>query len=255
MQKRPWIGTSWKMNKTIAEADAFCETLKASDRSRRSDDAQLFVIPPFTVLHRVAEHLKDTDVIVGAQNAHWKDAGAWTGEISVPQVRDCGAALVEIGHSERRTYFNETDETVALKTAAAVRHGLTALVCIGDTREEYDAGRTEEALERQVLAAISEVDWASGAKVILAYEPVWSIGEGGTPAEPDFADAQHKRIKALTADKLGASLSVVYGGSVNPGNCVDLALCEYIDGLFIGRSAWNADGYLGIVADVTAALG
>ena len=254
MTKRPWIGTSWKMNKTIREADAFCETLRASDWSKQSDRAQLFVIPPFTVLHRVAEALNETDVIVGAQNAHWENAGAWTGEISPAQVKDCGGRLVEIGHSERRTFFAETDETVAKKTAAAVRNGLTALVCIGDTREEYEAGRTAEVLKRQTQAAISMVEWAGGAKVIIAYEPVWSIGEGGTPADPAFADEQHARIKELTAAELGSPLAVLYGGSVNPTNCVDLANRPNIDGLFIGRSAWKAEGYLGIVSDVVSSL-
>ncbi len=254
MTKRPWIGTSWKMNKTIREADAFCETLRQSDWSRQSDAAQLFVIPPFTLLNRVVIALDETDVIVGAQNAHWEDAGAWTGEISPVQVKDCGGRLVEIGHSERRTFFNETDETVAKKTASAVRNGLTALVCIGDTLEEYEAGKTAAALKRQTLAALSLVNWAGGAKVIIAYEPVWSIGEGGTPADPAFADEQHARIKELTAAELGAPLAVLYGGSVNPTNCVDLANRPNIDGLFIGRSAWKADGYLGIVSDVVASL-
>ncbi len=254
MSKRPFIGTSWKMNKSRAEAKTFCDTLAASDWAQ-SDAAQLFVIPPFTVLTQVADALAGIRVTVGAQNAHWEDSGAWTGEISVPQVKDAGATLVEIGHSERRTFFGETDETVAKKTAAVVRHGLTALVCIGDTREEYDAGRTAEALKRQTEAVLSQVDWGTGAPdVILAYEPVWSIGEGGTPADPAFADEQHARVKAIARAATGRDLAVLYGGSVNPGNCVDLIGREHIDGLFIGRSAWAATGYLGIVSDVVISL-
>ena len=255
MTKRPLIGTSWKMNKTRAEAKAFCETLVASEWAV-SEAAQLFVIPPFTVLAQVAEALAGTKVTVGAQNAHWEDAGAWTGEISVPQVADAGGTLVEIGHSERRTFFGETDETVAKKTASTVRHGLTALVCIGDTREEYDAGRTAQALKRQTEAALALVDWsAANASVILAYEPVWSIGEGGTPADPGFADEQQARVKEIAKAATGRDLAVLYGGSVNPGNCVDLIGREHIDGLFIGRSAWAATGYLGIVDDVVGSLG
>jgi L-erythrulose 1-phosphate isomerase len=253
MQKRPWIGTSWKMNKTLAEADRFVATLKASDYTH-CEEAQLFVIPPFTALHRVADALNETDIIVGAQNAHWKDAGAWTGEISPVQVKDCGARLVEIGHSERREHFGETDETVGLKVAATVRHGMTALVCIGDTREEYESGRTAEALARQTEAAVAHVDWSRPAQVLIAYEPVWSIGEGGTPADPDFANEQHVLVKRLLRERLGAALPVLYGGSVNPGNAVELARQAEIDGLFIGRSAWQAEGYLGIVTDVIAAL-
>ncbi len=253
MTKRPWIGTSWKMTKTIAEADAFCDTL--SRASFASDDRiQLFVVPPFTVLHRVAEALGRTDILVGAQNVHWEDAGAWTGEISPVQVKDCGGRLVEIGHAERRRHFGETDETVALKTEAAVRHGLVALVCIGETREEFEAGRTAEILRAQTEALISKVEWSRPAKVLLAYAPPWSTGDGGTPAEAAFADEQQALIKELTRERLGFALPVLYGGGIDCGNCVELAGQEHVDGLFIGRSAWSADGYLSIVSDVVSSL-
>jgi triosephosphate isomerase len=169
-------------------------------------------------------------------------------------IKDCGATLVEIGHSERRTYFGETDETVALKTEAAVRHGLTALVCIGDTRQEYESGRTAEALERQVRGLLKYVADKAQGNVIIAYEPVWSIGEGGTPATPEFANEQHVKINALVQSITGSRLPILYGGSVNSGNCVALATQSHIDGLFIGRSAWDASGYVGIVEAVTAAL-
>jgi L-erythrulose 1-phosphate isomerase len=162
---------------------------------------------------------------------------------------------VEIGHIERRAHFNETDETVALKVEAALRNGLIALVCIGDTRAEYDAGTTQTVLERQTRAALSLADAARVDQVIFAYEPVWSIGEGGVPADPDFANEQHKHIKALTRELVGQPLQVLYGGSVNPTNCCDLASKPYIDGLFIGRSAWNVQGYIGIVEAVTNHLG
>jgi triosephosphate isomerase len=251
--KRPWIGTSWKMNKLRAEARTFAETLAASPWAQ-SEAAHLFVIPPFPWIADTADRLRDTRVTVGAQNMHWADHGAWTGEVSPPMIRDCGATLVEIGHSERRTFFNETDETVAMKTAAAVRHGLTALVCIGESREAFEAGQTAAVLEGQVRAALSRVEPAGLDHVVLAYEPIWSIGEGGTPASPDFADEQHARIKALTRAVVNREMTVLYGGSVNPGNCVALAGQPHIDGLFIGRSAWAVAGYLGIVADVVASL-
>jgi len=250
---RPFIGTSWKMNKTRAEAAAFCEILRASPLAACTE-AQLFVIPPFTALAEVADALAETAVIVGAQNAHWADAGPWTGEISPLQVKDAGATLIEIGHSERRTFFNETDETVALKAEAAIRHGLMPLICIGDTREEYDAGRTAEALRRQTEAALSRINWQPDTNVLFAYEPVWSIGEGGTPADPGFADEQQAMVKAIITERIGRPLPVLYGGSVNPDNCVALATKPNIDGLFIGRSAWDADGYLGIVRQVLDAI-
>ena len=253
-RKVPWIGTSWKMNKLRADATLFANDLKASSVSK-TVDVQPFVIPPFPYIADVAHILKDTRVMIGAQNMHWDDEGAWTGEVSAPMIRDCGASMVELGHSERRTFFNETDETVAVKVQAALKHGLLALVCIGDTKAEYDAGQTSQVLETQTRAALKHVGRAALNSVIFAYEPVWSIGVGGIPADPDFANDQHKKIKSITEEIAGASLLVLYGGSVNPQNCRDLAARRHIDGLFIGRSAWNAAGYIGIVEAVAAHLG
>ncbi len=250
----PWIGTSWKMNKVRSEAHQFALALLASPVAK-SADAQLFIIPPHPYIFDVAGILKSTRVKIGAQNMHWADNGAWTGEISPLMVKDCGATLVEIGHSERRAHFGETDETVALKTQAAVKHGLTALVCIGDTKEEYDSGRTAAALEKQVRALLKYVSAEATGNVAIAYEPVWSIGEGGIPATPEFANEQHIKIDTLVKDITGASLPILYGGSVNPQNCVQLASQSHIDGLFIGRSAWDAAGYIGIVKSVTESLG
>jgi len=249
--KIPWIGTSWKMNKTRAEAQAFAAALAGSPISR-SEKCNLFVIPPFPYIRDVAESLNGTRVRVGAQNMHWEDVGAWTGEVSPLMLKDCGATLVEIGHSERRTHFGETDQTVALKVQAALRHGLMALVCIGDTRAEYEAGETAAALERQVRALLSLVTHQARDKIIIAYEPVWSIGEGGTPATPEFANEQHVRISELTKSLIGAPLPILYGGSVNQQNCEALARQSHIDGLFIGRAAWEVTGYLEIVKRVVA---
>jgi triosephosphate isomerase len=144
---------------------------------------------------------------------------------------------------------------VALKVKAALKHGLLALICIGDTKAEYDEGRTAQVLEQQTRLALSHVGKAAHGHVIFAYEPVWSIGEGGVPANPDFANEQHRRIKAVTMKEAGKELPVLYGGSVNPQNCCDLARQSDIDGLFIGRSAWNAAGFIGIIEAITSALG
>lgn len=249
-----WIGTSWKMNKVRAEARAFATVLEAAPVIKDAR-VQPFVIPPFTSMAEVAAILSGTRVRVGAQNMHWADAGAWTGEVSPLMIKDAGATLVELGHSERRTYFGETDETVALKTAAALAHSLTPLVCIGETRAEFDAGRTAEVLARQVSAALSRIAPAHrGDEMLLAYEPVWSIGEGGTPAEPGFVNTQHGLIKQLTQRALGRTIPVLYGGSVNPGNCRELAAQLHVDGLFIGRSAWAAGGYIGILQSVAGTM-
>jgi triosephosphate isomerase len=253
-RKIPWLGTNWKMHKTRAEANAFAETLKSSPVAN-SDLARLFIIPPMPWVEGVASIMKGTKVRVGVQNMHWADQGAYTGEVSPLMVKELGASLIEIGHSERREHFNETDDGVARKTAAAVRHGFLALVCVGDTRAEYDAGAAGDALARQTRFALRDIGKQANGNVVLAYEPVWSIGEKGIPADPDFANQQHRRIKEVSADVLGEPLPVVYGGSVNPQNCLELISKSDIDGLFIGRSAWQPEGFIGIIDAVTKMLG
>jgi L-erythrulose 1-phosphate isomerase len=247
-----WIGTSWKMNKTLAEARAFARGLLAS-----SDDPRMqrFVIPPFTAIREVKTILADTTVKVGAQNMHWADRGAWTGEISPPMLVDCEMDLVELGHSERREHFGETDETVGLKVEAAVRHGLTPLICIGETLADRESGRAAEVLATEVRGALGRLTPEQyTAPILLAYEPVWAIGEHGIPATADYADARQAEIIAVAQDIVGRRVPCLYGGSVNPGNCAELAGSAHIDGLFIGRSAWDVAGYLDIVERVRAVL-
>ena len=252
MEPRAWIGTSWKMNKTLAEARAFAEGLQKADADPR---IQRFVIPPFTAVREVKEILADTTVKVGAQNMHWADEGAWTGEVSPVMLTDCKLDIVELGHSERRAHFGETDETVGLKTEAAIRHGLIPLICIGETLAEREAGRAGQVLEAQVRGALGRLsDSQKAAPILLAYEPVWAIGAGGIPATSDYADARQKDIIATANDVLGRRIPCLYGGSVNPGNCEDLISCPHIDGLFIGRSAWNVEGYLDILSKCAAKL-
>jgi triosephosphate isomerase len=254
MTKTLWVGTSWKMNKTLAEAMVFAERLAAADGGRHPR-VQRFVIPPFTAVRQVKERLSATSVKVGAQNMHWEDGGAWTGEISPVMLKDCGLDLVEIGHSERREFFNETDEAVGRKTAAAVRHGLVPLVCIGETLAEREAGRADEVLKRQVEAALAPLEGEQKkAPVLLAYEPVWAIGVNGIPATMDYANARHEKIAAVARAALGVAVPILYGGSVNPDNCAELIGQPAIDGLFIGRSAWTAEGYLDILDRTARAI-
>jgi L-erythrulose 1-phosphate isomerase len=186
---------------------------------------------------------------------HWADDGAWTGEISPVMLVDCGLDLVEIGHSERREHFSETDQTVGLKTAAAVRHGLIPLICIGETARDKDSGRADEVLEKEVRASrgrLSPDQFA--APMLLAYEPIWAIGEHGVAASADYADARQARIISVAETVLGHPIPCLYGGSVNVGNCAELAGCPHIDGLFIGRSGWDVADYLGILARVGGVL-
>ena len=249
-----WIGTSWKMNKTLAQAMEFATALAQADEAR-DPRFQRFVIPPFTAVRQVKQALADTSVKVGAQNMHWADAGAWTGEVSAPMLVDCGLDLVELGHSERRAHFGETDETVGLKTESAVRHGLTPLICIGETLTEREAGRAADVLAAQVRGALEKLSGSQkNAPILFAYEPVWAIGEGGIPATSDYADARQAEIIDVAQSVLGRRVACLYGGSVNPGNCAELIACRHVDGLFIGRSAWAVDGYLDILDRVSAAI-
>ncbi|MCA1367631.1 triose-phosphate isomerase [Bradyrhizobium sp. BRP14] len=249
-----WVGTSWKMNKTLAEAMTFADGLAAADASR-DPRIQRFVIPPFTAVRQVKERLKATSVKVGAQNMHWEDAGAWTGEISPLMLRDCDLDIVELGHSERREHFGETDRTVGLKAAAAVKHGLVPLICIGETLAEREAGQADAVLTRQVEGAFALLEGAvRNAPILLAYEPVWAIGVNGIPATADYADARHQLIAEVAEGALGVAVPVLYGGSVNPENCEELIVQPHIDGLFMGRSAWDVGGYLDILQRVAKAI-
>jgi triosephosphate isomerase len=254
MSRNFWVGTSWKMNKTLAEAKVFAEGLKAADGGRDAR-IQRFVIPPFTAVREVKALLADTSVKVGAQNMHWANEGAWTGEVSPVMLKDCNLDLVELGHSERREHFGETDETVGLKTKAAVRHGLVPLICIGETLADREGGRAAEVLAQQVRGALSRLDATQKqAEILLAYEPVWAIGEKGIPATADYANARHAEIAEVAEKILGRRIPCLYGGSVNPQNCEELIACPDIDGLFIGRSAWKVEGYLDILARCAATI-
>ncbi|MEO9336038.1 triose-phosphate isomerase [Mesorhizobium sp. SB112] len=249
-----WVGTSWKMNKTLGEGLAFADALKSFLPSL-DERIQPFVIPSFTSARQVKAALGGTRAKVGAQNMHWADEGAWTGEISPLMLRDCGLDLIELGHSERREHFGETNNTVGLKTAAAVKHGFVPLICVGETLAEREGGHAVQILSEQVKGALKFLgDDMLAAPILFAYEPVWAIGENGIPASADYADRQQALIKEVADEILHAAPPVLYGGSVNPGNAAELIAQPHIDGLFIGRSAWQAEGYIDILKRVSAVI-
>ena len=247
-----WIGTSWKMNKTIAEALDYVRELAAADIP---DGIQPFIIPPHTALAAVRQALPaDSPVLVGAQNAHWAPEGAGTGEVSMRMVKDAGATIVELGHSERRAMWAETDHTVGLKVRAAVDAGLIPLICVGESSEQRDIGLAEETNAYQARAAVARLTPQEAAGVIVAYEPVWAIGEHGRPAtvaETAPVMATLARVLTEATDGTGCR-ALLYGGSVNPGNVEELLADPHTDGLFIGRSAWSAAGLLGIIGQAAA---
>lgn len=245
-RSKPWIGTSWKMNKTRSEAVEFAATLAAAAPGF-DDVVNAFVLPPFPLIDPVAKTLESVNVRVGAQNVHWEEFGAFTGEVSAPMITEIGATMACIGHAERRRYFGETDHTVRAKTAAALRFQLTPLVCVGESAEERETGSHVPFVVRQTRIALSGLDEEQVARTMLAYEPVWAIGEGSIPATADQADEMHAVLRQTVVDEFGAAgeaVPILYGGSVNLDNAPELAIAPHIDGLFVGRTAWNVDGYL-----------
>ena len=251
--KMTWIGTSWKMNKTIAESLAYVRELASADFPT---GIQPFIIPPHTALASVRAALPaDSRVLLGAQNAHWAREGAFTGEVSMSMIADAGARIVELGHSERRAMFAETDQTVGLKVRAAIDAGLIPLICVGESSDQRDIGLAEETNAYQALAAIARLTPQEASQVIVAYEPVWAIGEHGRPATlAETSPVMAALAAAMQRATQGAGCrALLYGGSVNPENTPELLADPNTDGLFIGRSAWSADGLLRIIGLAAAA--
>lgn len=247
MSRHFWIGTGWKMNKTVAEARAYISEL-VRILPPMCRDLSVFIIPPFTALEAARAQLgAECPVLLGAQNMHWEEEGAFTGEISARMLKEFGVDLVELGHSERRATFGETDETVNLKVKTVLRHGMKPLVCVGDTMPEYRAGASVETVLRQVKMAFSGLDSGQLANCMVAYEPVWAIGEGGIPATPEHVAGVHAAVRRVLAERADAFVPILYGGSVNPQNAGELSREPEVDGLFVGRSAWSAQGLADIV--------
>lgn len=233
-----WVGTSWKMNGTRAFAREYAHELAEAGISS-ADGVQPFVIPSFTAIDVVADILDGSDVIVGAQNAHWENSGAWTGEVSMLQAKDAGATIIEMGHSERRQYFGETDQTVNAKVKAALAHDLIPLVCFGESAEVFESDKSIDFIVGQIDAALEGVEDTS--RVLLAYEPIWAIGENGRPPRREDMVAAFDVLNERYGSRVEA---ILYGGSVNFDNNQELLGIPGVGGLFIGRSAWTGKGYL-----------
>lgn len=247
--RRKIIAANWKMNMTVGEADNFLDTflLEVGDEKR----LDTVIIPPFTALARVSERLNnEPNVKLGAQNMHWEKSGAFTGEISAAMLRELFVRYVVIGHSERRTYFGETDEIVNKKTKAALEAALKPIVCIGETLEERDNGQVEAVLGRQLTGGLAGFGPKELNEIVIAYEPVWAIGTGRT-ATPEQAQEAHAFIRrkiaelsdAPTADKI----RIQYGGSVKPANTAELMRQPDIDGALVGGASLDARGFAEIV--------
>jgi L-erythrulose 1-phosphate isomerase len=251
-----YIGTSWKMHKTAAEGGTYLRQLKKMLPGKLR--SQVFVAVPFTALWQAVEAVRGSSILIGAQNMHWEDEGPYTGEVSPKMLRETGIHLVELAHSERRAYYNESDQDVNRKVKAALAHGLIPLVCVGERQVDKDYGVSAEFLAIQLRIALHGLAPSQVEQVWIAYEPVWAIGEGGTPAEPAYADEMQALMRSVLVDLFGRTsaerIPILYGGSVNRANAVALALQENIDGLFIGRAAWQVESFLEIIRAVEQAL-
>jgi triosephosphate isomerase len=246
MTRRKLIAANWKMNKTIAEATSFAATLRPALSALASCD--LVILPSFFAVRPLADALAGTNVAIGAQDVYFEANGAFTGEVSAEMVRDAGATVVLVGHSERRHVLGETDDIVARKLAAALRAGLTPILCVGEVLAQRDAGRHRAVVQFQLEAAFAATRPDQAAKVVIAYEPVWAIGTGRT-AQPEDAGEMHGAIRAWLRTRFGTAAEVMriqYGGSVKPDNAASLLARDEVDGLLVGGASLDTGAFVAI---------
>ena len=250
-QRTPIIAANWKMFKTVPEARETAAQLKlllAGGTALQS--REVVVCPPFTALAAIQEVLSGSGIQWGGQNLHWEDEGAFTGETSARMLVDCGCRYVLLGHSERRQFFSETDETVSRKLRTVLSTALIPVLCVGESLAEREAGRVEAVIQAQLAGALTGVDASRLGGLVVAYEPVWAIGTGRT-ATPDIADQVHGMIREWLARRcstdLAAKVRILYGGSVKPANAGELMSREHIDGALVGGASLDADSFARIV--------
>jgi triosephosphate isomerase len=242
--RKPVIAANWKMHKTVAEAREFLKDFLPEVSG--ISDAEIVIAPVFTSLHAVSEALGGTNVSLSAQDVFYEEKGAYTGEVSPHMLRDVGCEYAIIGHSERRQYFGETDDTVNRKIKASLAAGLKVIFCIGESLEEREAGMTNEVLEGQLSGGLKEVDMDN---VVVAYEPIWAIGTGVT-ATPEQAEEAHNFIRGRLAGPYGekaGDVRILYGGSVKPENVDTLMARPNIDGALVGGASLKPDSFASLV--------
>ena len=256
MSRRKIIAGNWKMNKTAAEGAKLVAEMKdacpaAACALAKLDKSipEVMVFPPFTTIAAVQAGVKGLPVEVGAQNVHWAEEGAFTGEISAKMLVEMGVKIVIIGHSERRQYFGETDETVNKRLKAALAAGMRAIVCIGENLDEREQGVTEQVIERQVRGALADIPSEQLENIVLAYEPVWAIGTGKT-ATPEQAQEVHafirKLLEGMYCPHCSGDMRILYGGSMKPSNAEGLLAQPDIDGGLIGGAALKSGDFLAL---------
>jgi triosephosphate isomerase (TIM) len=246
--RRPVIAGNWKMYKTREDTRAFFDAFKPLVAGSHSCD--IIVAPPFTSLVVGVEARRGSNITIAAQNAHWEREGAFTGEISMRMIADCGAEAVIVGHSERRGYFGETDESVNRKVKAALEAKLTPIVCVGESLAEREANLTHSVLKRQFEGGLASLTAADFSRILLAYEPVWAIGTGKT-ATPEIAEDVHRYLRGLAAKHFSpeqaSAVRILYGGSVKPDNIKGLMAQAEIDGALVGGASLDPKSFAAIV--------
>jgi triosephosphate isomerase len=245
--RTPFVVGNWKLNKTIAEALALVTELK--NQLGAVKGVAIGVAPPFTALNAVAKRLEGSPIATCAQDCHWEASGAWTGEVSAAQVGDAGASWVIVGHSERRQFFGDTNDCVGKKARAVLAAGLGAIVCIGESLAERDAGTTLAVIDDQLAGALAGIAASAAAKLVLAYEPVWAIGTGRV-ATPEDAQEVCGALRARLAERFGpetaAVVRILYGGSVKAANTGGILAGPDIDGALVGGASLDADEFVQI---------
>ena len=246
--RKPLVAGNWKLNKSIKEAVQLVTLLKRQVHETAQVD--VVVCPVFTALSDVAEVLMDSPIKLGAQDLFWEEKGAFTGEVSASLIKDAGASYVIIGHSERRQFFHETDETVNKKTKAALKAGLTPIVCVGELLAERESGKTFQVIEKQLKGSLAGLSKDEIARVIIAYEPVWAIGTGKV-ASPEQAQEVHtfvrREVSGVFGQDIAQNIRILYGGSVKADNISQLMTQPDIDGSLVGGASLEADAFAAIV--------
>lgn len=245
--RKPIIAGNWKMNKTPSEAIALINSLKPLVKDAQCD---VVICPTYVCLAAAVEAVKGTNIHVGAQNVHWEKSGAYTGEISADMLKEIGVEYVIIGHSERRQYFGETDETVNKRAMFAYKNGLTPIICVGETLQEREQGIALTLVADQTVAALKGFEASEVANLVIAYEPVWAIGTGKTATKEDANEViAHIRetIRNTYGDDAADKVRIQYGGSMKPSNAAELMAMSDIDGGLIGGASLNADDFSKVV--------
>ena len=246
--RTPIIAGNWKLNKTISEAVEFTTALKALVTD--VNGVEIIIAPPFTALAAVSETIADSNICLSAQDVYSEDSGAFTGEVSAPMLKDVGCDYVIIGHSERRQYFSEMNESINQKVKAALAHALKPIICVGEQLEEREAGRTKAVIEDHVSGGIAGLSAAELSSCVIAYEPVWAIGTGKT-ATPAQAQEVHNFIRGLLTTtysaEVASELCIQYGGSVKPENAAELMGQPDVDGALVGGASLEAESFAQIV--------